>query len=87
MSGLDEWSQVKALVENAAPYLDAVADDLTKWKPSTLIRIGYHIIASGTKPELAAPYVNDMIEEARNRYAAGFYADPFMEPVKVRAAA
>jgi len=77
--------QMHAAVERATPFVDAAHDPAgAEWKPSELLRIGFYAAYSGARPESAFVFINDMLDEARNRYAAGFYADPFMEPARVR---
>ena len=87
MSGNGETvgDQMAAAVERAKPYIDA--GPRPGWPASRLIIIGYCIIADGRAGdalERAAGYAKDCLTEARNRYAAGFWADPFLEPAQVR---
>lgn len=71
-------------IDRARPFIDA--DPLPgRWLASELLTIGWCMLATGRRPAAADEFVNDMIEEARNRWAAGFVANPFDEPVRVRA--
>jgi hypothetical protein len=67
-----EYDRVDAI----AAYVDAAWTG-DGWRPSELMTIGYAVLVTGPHPENAAPFLDDMIDEARRRYRAGFYADPF----------
>ena len=78
-------------IARAKPFIDANPHrQPEKWAPSELLVIGWSMIASGAARDAmdaADAYVRDLIAEARNRWAAGFYADPFAEPAQPRIAA
>lgn len=77
-------------IRRAKPFIDAGPRAPNKWLPSHVIGIGFSIIRTSDHPGCegrADKFVSDMLDEARDPYAAGFYADPFMEPVVVRPAA
>jgi hypothetical protein len=77
-----------AAIAKAAPFVDASFDQAGgKWRPSELMKLVYFVTSTSGRRDAvdhADEAVRDLLNEARNRYAAGFYADPFAEPVQVR---
>ncbi|HEX7853822.1 MAG TPA: hypothetical protein VF503_09020 [Sphingobium sp.] len=73
----------------AAPFMDEGFSDPKGWKPSEIIQVAYcitatrsFVLADAKHLNRAKAYATRMLEEARRRYAAGFYANPLGEPVK-----
>lgn len=69
-----------ATIDAAAPYLDAGPRSSSSWATSTLIKIGYCVLATSdnaNRDELAAAFVDGQLTAARELYRLGFYADPF----------
>ncbi|QNE31174.1 hypothetical protein F1C10_03945 [Sphingomonas sp. NBWT7] len=76
---------VAAAIARAKPFIDDGPIDENAWLPSELLTIGFAMIETGRGGmEAAVAFVDSMLAEARDRYAAGFWANPFMEPVRVR---
>lgn len=51
------------------------------WKPSELMTIGYCILATSLNPEKAAPWLDDLLNDARDRFRRGEDANPFASRV------
>lgn len=81
--GDEEWEQ-------ALHFMDAdYRPGEGKWPPSALAQIGDCAIASGPHAEEICEqrrhqYRRHLLEEARRRYRAGLFADPFTTEPKLR---
>lgn len=77
----------KAIIDAAAPFLDAGPRDERKWSPSALVRIGFCVIGTSSSPARqlrAERFVAAHLARARNLYRAGFYANPFADVPALR---
>lgn len=74
-----EIEAVDRMLEIAAPFIDEHATDPTKWKPSSLLRIGYCMIATSTHPDSALDFVRRHLDKARARFRAGLDPNPFLK--------
>ena len=79
------WDRIgKALfarIDRAAPFIDDETPP-DKWRASSLLKILYCVAATAERPEAAreaALVVLDYLDLARERWRAGFYANPFVD--------
>lgn len=67
-------------IRRAREYLDANWSG-EGWRPSELVTIGYSALVTGPSPALAASFIDDLLDQARDRYRCGYFANPFGDPV------
>jgi hypothetical protein len=77
-----ERDRVFALVEQAAPYIDAVTIlERRGWLPSPLLKLTYWTVRTGPNPDnsfAALNYIERMLDLARERHAQGLDPNPFI---------
>jgi hypothetical protein len=74
---IEEIAAAMKMVDLAQPFIDEHATDLTKWKPSQLLRIGYCTLATSDSSKSALQFVERHLGIARERYMAGLDPNPF----------
>jgi hypothetical protein len=77
-----ERDRVFALVERAAPYIDAVSlQGKQGWLPSTKLKLVYWTVRSGPNPDnsfAALNFIERMLRTARERHLEGLDPNPWL---------
>lgn len=85
-------AKIMAQIAKAKPHIDASHTDMTRLKPSDVLRFGFVSMAaskyqgrgSPTPLSIAIDFVESNLAEARRRHRAGLDPNPFAEPAEDR---
>ena len=81
----DDTDDIMDLIDAAAPFIDEKYEggQYSGGRPSLKLAIQFFILGYGSNGQWAGiGYVNRMLDRARERWLAGYYANPFeKEPV------